>query len=92
MLYVNAADADAAPHLFKRVTAPQAMSNGVILQPQYQPIANWQDVVKTVYGGGVQPVEAPPAPIEYKPNVPGRSKSQIIQKAQGWTKVEGSDA
>jgi hypothetical protein len=88
MLYVNEADANLSPHLFRRVTSPQAMSNGVILQPQYKPVQNWQDVVSAVYGGG-QPAQAPSQPVEYKPNISGRKKADIVAKAAEWTKVEG---
>lgn len=88
LMYIDPRDADVSPTLWKRHTSPQAMSNGVILQPQYKPVQNWQDVVSAVYGGG-QPVQAPSASVQYKRNVPGRSKADTLKKAQGWTKIEG---
>lgn len=88
-LYVNEADANHSPQLFKRVQSPVQAANGVILQPQYQPgDGNWQDVANALFGGGQTPV--PSQPVEYKPHVAGRSKAAVVAKAQEWTKVEGS--
>jgi len=68
------------------------MSSGVILQPQYaaqSDAMNWTDTVNAIFGGGVP--QSPPAPIEYKPNTPGKSKGDVVKKAQEWTKIEESD-
>jgi hypothetical protein len=81
VLYVAKADVDAAPMHWRQVNSPAQASNGVILQPQYQPAGNWQDVANALFGGG-QP-QAPSQPIEYKPNTPGLSKAAVLAKAQG---------
>lgn len=88
MLYVNEADANLSPHLFRRVSEPVQASNGVVLQPQYQPVANWQDTMNAIFGGGQpQPMSAP---VEYKPHVAGKKKASVVAQAQEWTKVEGN--
>lgn len=87
MLYVNAADAEKSPHLFKRMQSPMQAANGVILKPQYKAgEVAWQDTIGALFGGG----QAQPAiqPIEYRPNVAGRSKTDTLKKAQEWTRVE----
>jgi len=91
MLYVSLEDAAASPHLFKRVQSAQQMSTGVVLQPQYKSSeGSWQSIVGAVFGGG-QPVPQS-QPIEYKPNVSGRSKGAVVAKAaEEWSKIEGSD-
>lgn len=89
LLYVNEADAAMMPHLFKRITSPAQVQNGVVLQPQYQADSNWQAVVNTVFGGAAIP-QQPSKPVEYKPNVTGRSKKATIEAAQEWVKVEGN--
>lgn len=89
LLYVSAEDVAAAPMHWKQVNSPVQASNGVILQPQYQPGSdNWQDVANALFGGGQ--TQAPSQPVEYKPHVAGRSKAAVVAKAQEWTKVEGS--
>ena len=86
LLYVNEGDANAAPQHWKRVTTPQQMSNGVVLQPQYQAnAAPWQDVANAMFSTG-QPAPAQEQKIVYKPNVTGRKKADVVQE---WTKVEG---
>lgn len=87
-LYVNDRDASQSPNLFRRVTVPLQAANGVILQPQYQPVSNWQDTANAIFGGGQpQPVSAP---VEYKPHVSGRSKGAVVAAVQEWSKVEGN--
>ncbi len=89
MLYVNEADANASPHLWKRVTSPMQASNGVVLQPAYKSngAQAWQLSVDAMFGGGTpQPVAQP---VLYNANISGRKKSEIVQKAQEWTKIEG---
>lgn len=86
LMYVNPADVAASPMLWRAVTAPVTASNGIVLQPQYTPVADWQSVVGALYGGGNTPT-APGTPIEYKPPVAGRSKAQTVKQAQEWTRV-----
>lgn len=91
LLYVNEADAAMSPNLFKRVTSPQSMSNGIVLQPQYKPVQNWQDVVGTIYGGVPSAPVLQPVEVRYNVNTAGRKKADIVAKAQEtWEKVEGS--
>jgi hypothetical protein len=87
MLYVNPDDVAATPHLFRRIEASMQAASGVILQPQYQPGDDWQDVAGALFGGGqAQPVSQP---VEYKPHTAGRSKKAVVEKAQEWTRVTG---
>lgn len=88
LLYVAEADANMSPMLFRRISSPAQVQNGVVLQPQYQADSNWQAVVNTVFGGAAIP-QQPSKPIEYKPNISGRSKKATIEAAQEWVKVEG---
>jgi hypothetical protein len=96
LLYVNPADVAAAPHLWRRVDQPVQASNGVVLQPQYQPgDDNWQDVAEALFGGG-QPQAQPSAPVEYKPKGTARKKADVIAQTQAaapdkgeWTRVQG---
>lgn len=91
MLYVAEADVHAAPMHWKRVNSTVQASNGIVLQPQYKPVGNWQDVASAIFGGG-QP--APQATMtEYKPHTTGRKKADVVKAAQSsqeWTRVEGS--
>ena len=90
-LYVDPRDAAQSPNLFKRVTTPMQAANGIILQPQYQGGETpWQKTAEAIFGGG-QPPQPPSQPVEYRPNVAGRSKAAVLQKAQEptWTKVAG---
>lgn len=92
LLYVNPADVAASPQHWRRVDQPIQASNGVILQPQYQPAnSDWQVVAEAMFGGG-QP-QAPSQPTEYRPNKAGKSKAAVIAQAQAksqeWTRVEG---
>lgn len=93
LLYVAATDVDAAPQHWRRVSAPVQASNGVVLQPQYQPVSNWQDVVGALFGGS-QP-EPAAQPVEYRPHTAGKTKKAVIEQAQAksqsqeWTRVEG---
>jgi hypothetical protein len=80
-VYVARQDVEAAPMHWKRVNSPSQASSGVILQPQYQASDNWQSAVDLAFGGGQQPA-APSQPIEYRPNVAGRSKKDVLAKAQ----------
>lgn len=87
LLYVAEVDAAASPMLWRRVNTPMTASNGVILQPQYAPVGDWQSVANALFGGG-QPA-APSAPVEYRPNVAGRKKAEVVTKAREWTRVAG---
>lgn len=82
MLYANADDVAAAPHLFRRVETSVQAPSGVVLQPQYQPVSNWQDVAGALFGGG-QPAPQSSGPVEYKPKGAGRKKVDVIARAQG---------
>ena len=90
LMYVSASDVDAAPQHWKRVTSPTQAANGVILQPSYAAQSNtpWQDTANAIFGGGT-PAQPVSNPIEYKPNVTGRKKADVIKSAQEWVKVEG---
>jgi hypothetical protein len=82
MLYVAEEDVSAAPQHWRRVTTPMQTTNGVILQPQYQPgDDNCQDVAEALFGGG-QVETRPSAPVEYKPKGTARSKGDVLAKAQ----------
>lgn len=86
-LYANADDVAAVPHLFRRVETPVPAPSGVVLQPQYQPTSDWQDVAGALFGGG----EAQPTsqPIEYRPNTASRKKADTVKAAQARTGAEG---
>jgi hypothetical protein len=94
MLYVNEADVNASPMLWRRMNTPVQASNGVILQPQYQAqgVDSWQDVASALFGGGSVQAQAS-GPVEYKPKSAGRKKADVLAKAQEptseWTHVEG---
>lgn len=89
MLYMSPRDIEAAPTMWRAVQTPMQAQSGIVLQPQYKSAGTWQEMSKAIFGGG----ELTPAaqPVEYKPNVPGRSKKDVIAKAQEttqqWTKV-----
>lgn len=82
LCYVAESDVKAAPHQWKAVTNAVEASNGVILEPQYQPRNDWQDVANAIFSG-VKQQTAPSQPIEYKPNVPGKSKRAVLEAAKG---------
>jgi hypothetical protein len=92
MLYVNEGDVNAAPHLWKRIMTPMQAANGVVLQPAYKSTGNWTDIAQSVanamFGAGA-PAQPVANPIEYKSNVTGRKKADVIKSAQEWVKVEG---
>jgi hypothetical protein len=88
LLYVAKADVDAAPIHWKQVNSAVQATNGVILQPQYQPTENWQDVANALFGGG-QPQPAS-QPIEYRPNTAGRKRADVVAAAQAMTRTEGN--
>lgn len=81
-MYVNQDDVLAAPHHWKQIDEIGQASNGVILPPGYTPERSWQDTMDAVFGGGSAPAQAS-QPIEYRPNVAGRSKKDVLAKAQG---------
>lgn len=90
LVYMSPLDVDAAPHLWKRVQSPQQASSGVVLMPQYKPEGNWQDIGAALFGKqATQPSQ--PVEVRYNANVSGRSKSDVVAKAQEWTKIEGKD-
>lgn len=82
-------DVEATPGYWRQTT--QQTTQRVALQPQYAaqaPQMDWQKASDAIFGSGQ--VTQPPAPVEYKPHVAGRSKANVVAKAQEWTKVEGS--
>lgn len=81
-LYIDPRDAAAMPDKYQIVTQGQA-SNGVILQPQYQPRTDWQNVANTVFGGAQQPTQQASQPIEYKPLQNARGKADVVKGLQG---------
>lgn len=91
MLYVAEADVEVAPQHWKRIAAPVQAASGVVLQPQYQPVSDWQAVAGALFGGGQPQSQA--QPVEYRPHNAGKSKKTVIAQAQTasqeWTRVEG---
>lgn len=81
-MYVAKDDVLAAPQHWKQINDIAQASNGVILQPGYTPEPSWQDTMDSVFGGGSAPAQAS-QPIEYRPNTTGRSKKDVLAKAQG---------
>lgn len=79
-VYVNAEDVAAAPQHWKRVANPAQAATGVVLQPQYAPVNDWQAMANAVFGGGTP--QAAPQPIEYKQNIPGKSRAQVLKGLQ----------
>lgn len=89
LLYVAKADVEAAPHHWKAVTSPIEASNGVILQPAYQPSNNasdWQNMAQVLANAMFAPAAPPPeqgSMVEYKPNNPALKKNDVLAKARG---------
>lgn len=89
LMYVDPRDVTAAPQHWQPMKTPMQAANGVVLQPAYQTGAQtWQTVANALYGGSMPP-QPVSNPIEYKPNVSGRKKADLIKSAQGRVKVEG---
>lgn len=81
-MYVAYDDVRAAPQHWKQINDVAQATNGVVLQPGYTPERSWQDTMDSVFGGGSAPAQAS-QPIEYRPNTTGRSKKDVLAKAQG---------
>ena len=91
-------DAKADPSSWRKATTTEVERN--ILHPQYQkqevipgpsaPNEDWKIVADAYFGGGqAAPIQS--SYVEYKPNVPGRKKADVVAKAQERKKIEGRD-
>lgn len=80
-VYVNPDDIAAAPQHWKRVTTQAQAASGVVLQPHYAPVSDWQSMANAVFGGGTPPQPASQS-IEYKPNRTTRDKAQTVKGMQ----------
>lgn len=76
LLYIAPEDLAASPSLWKLYSTTPVQVNGVVLQPQYQPNAAWQDVASAVFGGA-QPQQMN-QPVEYKPLQNPRTKGDVL--------------
>lgn len=81
LLYMDARDIEVAPHMWRRVTETKQV-NGVVLKPQYQPSQDWQSVAQQIYGGGQASAPAT-SPVEYKPVVNSRTRSDVLNAVKG---------
>lgn len=82
-LWVDPRDIERMPHLFEVVKEQAIRPNGHILQPQYQPRNDWQNVVSAWQGGAqAVPPAQPSSPIEYKPLVNTHSQADILSKVK----------
>lgn len=80
-VYVSPDDIAAAPQHWKRVANTAQAATGVVLQPQYAPVSDWQHMANAVFGGGT-PAQPAGQSIEYKPNRTQRDKAQTVKGMQ----------
>jgi len=89
-------DVDATQSYWRQPSKEETQRTVLMPQYQAQPAAastegnGLQYVANAIFGGG-QPQQPVSQPIEYKPQAPGRKKSDVVASAQEWTKIEGSD-